>query len=172
MNKEKSNHPADERLPHEFDNGKKEPSAPLLNDRDFWRFIAVMKKYPRFIKTKMLISKLSKQPEEVILGFEETLSYKLFLLDTPQHAYADNENEYLSPDLFLYARCAVVARGKKYYDMILNDPGRFDMELDFEELLEVAPEAFEKKTKEEFHCLTKYDYETYSNEQAWSEHEG
>lgn len=42
-----------------------------------------------------------------------------------------------------------------------------NMEWDAEELLEVASEAYSKKTGELFDYASSYDYETFSNRLAW-----
>jgi hypothetical protein len=138
--------------------------ADELPDEMFWSLIELIdmrKKNPM----RGLIEKLKESPVEIIYSFEETLSHKLFQLDTPEHA--GQSEEYLSPDVFLYARCAVVANGRDFYEMVLKNASPIDLEDDAEELLEVASEAYEKKTDEPFDYVSTYDYETYSNKSAW-----
>lgn len=70
--------------------------------------------------------------------------------------------------MVLYARCAAIARGQSYFERVLAEPSMFDLELEFEELLTVAEAACEKKTKDSFGYTSTYDYETFSNKQAWN----
>lgn len=87
-----------------------------LEDDVFWNLIDLIDWKKRNPMNK-LISRLKKDTEEMIFAFEETLSHKLFLLDTPAHAGIPNQPEtYLSVDTFLYARCAVVAKGKDCFN--------------------------------------------------------
>jgi hypothetical protein len=63
---------------------------------------------------------LSQMKEEDIMRFDDIMSEKLHAIDTRDHARfgylgeLDPEvgDEYISPDDFLYLRCAVVAKGK------------------------------------------------------------
>lgn len=114
---------------------------------------------------RALIKKLRESSVEVIYSFEETLSHKLYLLDTPEHA--GQSEDYLSPDAFLYARCAVVAKGRELYEDVIQNSLPIDLEGDAEELLEVSSEAYEEKTDESFDYVSTYDYETFSNESEW-----
>lgn len=64
---------------------------------------------------------IKKDTEEVIFAFEEMLSHKLFLLDTPAHAgITDQPKAYLPVDVFLYPRCAVVAKGKDCFNQTVK----------------------------------------------------
>ena len=106
--------------------------------------------------------------------FAEILSEKLFSLDG--RAYASNigpdsftsETEFFSTDYFLYVRCCVVANGKEYYESVLADPTQMPEEMDFEALLYLADEAYNKKLKTEGEFIeTKLSFETYSNVEKW-----
>lgn len=130
----------------------------------FWEFIESIdlnKKNPM----RALVKALKESSVETIYSFEETLSHKLYQLDTPEHAGLSED--YLSPDVFLYARCAVIAQGRGFYETTLRDDSPIDLERDTEELLEVAGEAYEKKTRDFFDFVSTYDYETFSNKEAW-----
>jgi len=116
---------------------------------------------------------LSQKSEEEILQFEEILAEKLFALDTLAHAkeigqeaYV-NDDEYFSPDWFLYSRCVVVANGKELYDEVLKKPSSFPKDLEFESLLSIGPAAYERKMGKEYNHTTKLSYETYSNKAGW-----
>ncbi len=87
-------------------------------------------------------------PVANIYLFADRLSAKLYHLDTRAHAtaYAANEpDNFISADDFLYARCAVVAEGKAYYEKVLNDPAQMPDNIVFEPLLYLADDAFEMK---------------------------
>jgi predicted DNA-binding WGR domain protein len=109
-----------------------------------------------------------------IQQFAEILAEKLYNLDGL--VYASNigpdsyksEDEFFSNDYFLYVRCCVVANGKEYYESVLADPTQMPKEMDFEALLYLADEAYNKKMKTEDENLdTKLSFETFSNIEAW-----
>ena len=114
---------------------------------------------------------LKKQQVSFIKQFEETLSYKLYCLDTKNHGIAsglyDEKNNYISLDCFLYMRCFIVAKGEEFYNSVLSCPQKMPKDVDFEILLSVASEAYEKKTKREFNYITGRSYETFSNKESW-----
>ena len=61
-----------------------------------------------------------------VYQFQDTLSKKLWNLDTRAHAAVfmpeEEEEEYLSVNDFLYARCGVVANGREYYEQVIKTP--------------------------------------------------
>jgi hypothetical protein len=133
-----------------------------------------------------LVAELARQPVEDILGFEETLARLLHQLDRRdlgevfakwsaddgEAPFDEDGRPFLSADLFLYARCAVVVAGRDAYRAVLADADRvrplLDWEQQDEELLSVAQEAYELATGLEWAPDTKYDYETWSNESGWA----
>ena len=113
---------------------------------------------------------LAKMPVANIYLFADRLSAKLYHLDTRAHAtaYAANEpDNFISADDFLYARCAVVAEGKAYYEKVLNDPAQMPDNIVFEPLLYLADDAFEMKMGIPFNYMPTYNYETQSNKAGW-----
>jgi hypothetical protein len=109
-------------------------------------------------------------PVSAIYIFADKLSEKLYRLDTKQHAQAYSANEpdnFISADDFLYARCAVVAEGSEYYEKVLNDPSQMPENLVFEPLLSLADAAFEQKIGEEFNYIPTFNFETRSNLAGW-----
>jgi len=111
---------------------------------------------------------------EDIKQFAEILAEKLYNLDGLE--YASNigedsykgENDFFSSDYFLYVRCCVVANGKEFYESVLNNPTEMPKELDFEPLLYLAEEAYNKKLKTDGEFIeTKYSFETFSNTEKW-----
>ncbi len=119
------------------------------------------------------IVELAKRPGSEIIEFEEILARKLFTLDTLAHAKAIGEKAYVakdgffSADWFLYSRCVVIANGKELYEEVLTKPSSFPKDLEFESLLRVGREAYQRKTGNEYDEPTKVSYETFSNKDGW-----
>ena len=117
---------------------------------------------------------LAERSTEEIEGFEELLAQKLHALDTEAHARNIGEDAYtgdeghFSVDWFLYVRCCVVATGQRAYEATLKNPGEMPKDMEFEALLEVAAEAYESKTGEDFDYDTSVSYETFSNKAGWA----
>ena len=118
------------------------------------------------------VTELAKYEIEEIHEFQSILARKLYALDTRAHAeqigeYAYREGEGFSVDWFLYARCAVVANGEQLYTRVLENPPEFPMDIEFESLLYLAPEAYERKTGAEYNHVAEPSYETFSNVEGW-----
>lgn len=148
----------------------------MMGEDAFWRIIGLLDWRHQGHDEKVIqpaVLELSRMSMREIETFEEALSYKLYLLDTREHArnigeYAYiSEEELFSVDTFLYARCAVVANGRQVYEAALNDPTRMLKDLEFESLLTMAPTAYEWKTGDSFNYLTGCSYETFSNRKGW-----
>ena len=140
-----------------------------INDGKFWEIISLLD-WNQKNDNKILgpaIQALSKLKIAQIKEFEEALAYKLYQLDTKEHSKEIEVNGYLSPDFFLYARCFVVAKGKLFYEEVLQHPSKIPKDGDFEALLDVSPMAYELKTGKEWDYDTEVSYETYSNEKGW-----
>ncbi|MFS0647374.1 DUF4240 domain-containing protein [Siminovitchia sp. 179-K 8D1 HS] len=118
-------------------------------------------------------TKLASFSEKRIKQFEEALARKLYMLDTEKHAREIGEqayigdNDYFSPDHFLYVRCLCVAKGQTFYEKVLKQPSLMPKDEGFEELLSLASDAYAEKTGEEFDYIPSKDYETFSNEKGW-----
>ncbi|MCB1176033.1 MAG: DUF4240 domain-containing protein, partial [Leptospiraceae bacterium] len=125
-------------------------------------------------KVNPLIKELSSHSIEEIYQFEKILTGKLFDLDGEEYAKAlgkefYQEGKYFSPDAFLYIRSHVVARGKDYFQEVLNNPDKIDGNKDFEPILYVAKKAFSIKTgKEDWDYIPEILYDTYFNRKAWN----
>jgi hypothetical protein len=76
-----------------------------------------------------------------------------------------------SGDVFLYARCAVVAAGPAVYESVFFDESKFapftTTAYDGEWLLSVPDDAYQLATGKEWDRLTRYDVESYSNPDGW-----
>src|SRR5690606_31774209 len=92
-------------------------------------------------RTKPAIDFLSKKKVSEIKQFQENLSYKLYQLDTKEHAQNigeesyKNEETHFSVDYFLYVRCCVIANGKKVFENTLRNPKKMPKNIEFESLL-------------------------------------
>ncbi|NUQ26593.1 MAG: DUF4240 domain-containing protein [Saprospiraceae bacterium] len=154
------------RIPH------KKHTKELFADEQFWQIIHAFDWSKTDAEEIMApaVDQLAAMPIVNIYLFADKLSEKLFLLDTRTHgdAYLANEgDDYLSVDDFLYIRCAVVAEGKEYFEHVAANPSEFPDEISFEPLLSLAHRAYEKKTGRKFEYYPAISYETYSNKEAW-----
>ena len=118
----------------------KSPADDLFSEDDFWRLIDKIDWSKKRSENKIAsaVKILAKMPVSSIYLFADRLSVKLYHLDTRAHATAYAANEpyhFISADDFLYARCAVVAEGKEYYEKVLNDPTQMPEDIVFEPLL-------------------------------------
>ncbi len=148
----------------------------MLDEKSFWKIISLLdwSKEDEEAIVEAAIKELSTFTAWKIRHFEETLSYKLFLLDTEEHAKEIGEycfsqqDQHFSPDLFLYARCAVVARGKEVFEDVLSNPSKMLKDTEFEILLSLSSEAYYVKKGKEFEYKSGCSYETFSNKEGWS----
>lgn len=146
-----------------------------IDEATFWDLIAQLdwrKGYNNQAIIRPLVNRLSAFPIEEIFAFQEILSTKLYTLDQKVYAenlgtYKYNGSKHFSGDSFLYARAAVIANGKKFYQNVLSDPTKMPKEYTFEALLAVAPQAYKEKTGEDWNYFTKNAYETFSNAEGW-----
>ncbi|MDC7783404.1 MULTISPECIES: DUF4240 domain-containing protein [Priestia] len=147
----------------------------MIDDQVFWSIISLLDwgKEDEEAIVEAAIKELSTLTVWQIRHFEEALSYKLFLLDTEEHAKEIGEycfsqqDQQFSPDLFLYARCAVVARGKEVFEDILSNPSKMLKDTEFEILLSLSSEAYYVKKGKEFDYESGCSYETFSNKEGW-----
>lgn len=148
----------------------------MMCDELFWEIISTLNWNYEGDDDKVLesaVKKLMKMYVKDIKEFEEALAYKLFLLDTKEHAnnVADcdlqGNDDFVSADSFLYARCAVVANGSEFYKLVLDEPKNMPKDIEFEPLLYLASTAYELKTKKDFNYTTGCSYESFSNRDGW-----
>ena len=147
----------------------------MLDDNQFWEIINKIDwtKQNDEGRVNAAIESLSKKKVSEIKQFQENLSYKLYQLDTKEHAKNigeesyKNEETHFSVDYFLYVRCCVIANGKEVFESTLNNPKQMPKDLDFEPLLYLAEQAYEKRMNKELEYDTGCDYETFSNIRGW-----
>jgi Protein of unknown function (DUF4240) len=144
----------------------------LFSENDFWAIIEKLdwskKNRDEILQPASLA--LSKMPMSSLYLFKDLMSEKLFQLDTRAHATAYKAKlnlDYLSNDDFLYARCAVIAEGKTYFESVLQNPFLMPSELDFEHLLTLADYAYLLKTGKQMDYFPTFNYETKSNFDGW-----
>ena len=144
----------------------------LFTEEQFWQLIELFdwKQKTRADIVLPAVTALSKMPVSAIYLFEDSLSKKLFDIDTKEHAAAymnHQTDDYFSADDFLYVRCAAVAEGREYYEKIKNNPSELSSDIDFEHILSIAADAYKIKTGRVFEYSPLYNYETKSNKGKW-----
>lgn len=147
-----------------------------MNDAIFWEIIEKLdwdQSGDDEAVVKPVVNALSAMSDNDIFQFEELLAQKLYALDTKPHAKEIgkdayiNDDEYFSPDGFLYSRCVVIANGKDLFDHILENPKDFPKNMEFEAILYVAQEAYEQKNDKDWEYVPLTSYETYANANGW-----
>lgn len=142
-----------------------------MNETQFWQLISQFdweKEGDDAAVIEPCVQALSGMPEIAICDFYDLLSEKLYLLDGREYAeHSEEKGEYVSADLFLYARCAVVANGHSYYEKVLRNPEKFPKNLFFEVILSIPSRAWVRKMGTPFGHFPKYMYETGFNPAGW-----
>lgn len=151
-----------------------------MSDEEFWILINHINSseldlldeddYPEEL-LEPLVSALSMLYTKNIEEFEDKLSCFLYNLDGEK--YADNADDSgRSGDGFLYSRCWVVAKGKKYYEEVLTNPLKMPKKISqwCEPLIYVSSKAWALNTgndEENWEYTPKFNYETGSNSSLW-----
>jgi hypothetical protein len=123
-----------------------------------------------------LVQALSNMPDREIAGFADQLARRVHALDGRAWARESGpaiwsgDPDGVSVDAFLYARLAVVARGRAVYDAVLADPVQMPKDTQFEPLLYVAASAYERKTglDDDGSLDSPVSFETFANEAGWA----
>src|SRR5262249_25277333 len=136
---------------------KPKPSGvKAMPDADFWALIDTIlpDRHDEEAALEPLIRALSRRGVARIRAFHEALAEKLHALDgiavaknIGEHAWK-GDHAFFSVDMFLYARCAVVARGRAAYERALRDPTSVAKDVDLEALLYVPENAYARKQPE------------------------
>ena len=146
-----------------------------MTDAVFWALIAMLNWDATGNDEAVIapvVDELSQMSVEEIHQFDDMLASKLYALDTRAHATeigegAYSEGKHFSVDMFLYARCVVVANGREVFDAVIADPSSFPKDLEFESLLYIAATAYEQKVGKDYAHSPEPSYETYSNVNGW-----
>lgn len=146
---------------------------------EFWELIGTLNGSAAPDGIAALTETLTQRPRAEIVAFAEHLAQALYAIDSrdrmaqPVRDTADGPNAPafpLSKEVFLYARAAVVVAGRGVWQQVVDDPtamaGTWD--LGAEELLYVAPVAFEHRTGSDWNHRTAVSRETGSNEAGWA----
>lgn len=150
-----------------------------MTDEEFWQLIAGLHGEAGPEGIAALTEDLSQGSTERIESFAEHLAVALHALDSRDRMAQpirdtddgpDSPAFPLSKEVFLYARCAVVASGREVWQRVLDQPQAMSdtWDLGAEELLYIAPVAFEHKTGSDWAYVTSVSYETGSNENGWN----
>ncbi|MFJ8658474.1 DUF4240 domain-containing protein [Streptomyces sp. NPDC093795] len=146
---------------------------------DFWALIATLNSEATEESCHRLAEELSRRPVTDISGFAERLAEALYRLDQEKFGtlpLVDLTGRFGSPfpqssDVFLYARCAVVAAGQAVWESVFFDADKFTPytagERNGEWLLYVPDKAYELATGKEWDRSTRYCVESYSNRDGW-----
>ena len=145
-----------------------------MNETLFWHAISLFDWNQPDAESIMgrAIGALSKLSLDDLNQFDQLLAEKLHALDG--EAYARNlapENAYggdlFSEDYFLFARCAVVANGRDFYEYVLNNPAEMPKNADFEPLLFLTRGAAYQKGYGDYQPYNQPSYETFQNQAGW-----
>ncbi|MBD7937123.1 DUF4240 domain-containing protein [Cytobacillus sp. Sa5YUA1] len=156
---------------------KSQEPKKMMKDETFWTIISLLNFNDENDEEEILepaVHTLAKMSVKDIKEFEEALAYKLYLLDTKEHAknigeysYDEENQNYFSPDLFLYFRCSVITEGKEFFEITIKNPQNMSQDNSFEPLLSLASEAYTRRTGKEFEYITGCDIESFSNIEGW-----
>lgn len=148
-----------------------------MAEQQFWAIVGRMDWKQRTADEVMqpAVVALSQFSVESIHNFYDLLAEKLYTLDARRFAvhlgsnrYTDDDSRYFSVDDFLYSRCGVVARGKDFYDSVLENPARMPKEFTFSALLFLPHQAYTLKTGlSDYAHVTETWFETFSNPEGW-----
>lgn len=148
-----------------------------MDEELFWEIIASFnwKKLGDDAVMLPALKKLAALPIEEIFAFDNILAKKLYQLDGAKYADACypvkrfiSGKPYISVDDFLYCRCVIVVNGPAYYEHILQNPDGWPVDSEFESVLYLAANAYERKPKgEEYPHVPEPSFETYSNLAGW-----
>ncbi len=139
-----------------------------VTDKQFWDIVGLLD-WSRGDERTIIepaIRKLAAMPVREIYMFDEFLRWRVYTLDTRQHAlnfapgvecygYIDDSMPF-STDGFVYCRAMVVAKGQAEYERVLADPTRMAHE-GFELFLYLPHFAYERKTGADYEYESEID---------------
>ena len=148
-----------------------------MDENQFWQLISLLdwKKETNDDIISPTVKALSQYSVNDITIFEDILAQKLYALDGQKYAeqtgdnqYSKDSKKYFSVDVFLYARCCVVANGKTFYEEVLHNPALMPKEHTFESILYLPEKAYRLKTgHSDYSHLPDVWIETFSNSTGW-----
>jgi hypothetical protein len=147
-----------------------------MNHEEFWKLISLidieaLDEGDEETAVEDLIRALSRKAESEINEFEELLAQYLYKLDGKKWCDESGESSH-SPDGFLYARCYVIVKGRKFYEEVLSNPNLMPKSCDqwAESLLFVAGQAWAEASgndEDDYEFFASVSYETGSNNEQW-----
>lgn len=151
---------------------KQRTEQTMMSENEFWRLLQKIDWTQRqdIDKLKPLIKTLTVHSTTKIFQFSERLAFLLHQIDGPAFAKTLEKGDLgYSADSFLYARCFVVAKGKKFYHTVQSNAKNMPFESYLEALLYVPKQAYELKTKQVYTYIPSINYESFFNEDLWGE---
>lgn len=146
----------------------------FMEELEFWKIISQLdwSKTDDADVVKAVIELLSHQRITIIKQFEDTFMYKMYCLDTKEHAESIGYRSFKSfkdfdVENFENARALVLCKGKTLYYEALENPERMPKDMVFKHWKNIARNAFTKKTGRHFDFKSQYSCETYSNKKGW-----
>jgi hypothetical protein len=154
-----------------------------MTDALFWDIVGLLdwSKWSKRTDKKLAIlepaiAKLSELSIREIFLFEEFLRWRVYTLDTREHARHSGSgkpcdthtgpDQPFSTDGFLDRRSMAVAKGRAEYESVLADPTRMPKEK-FELFLYLARYAYERKTGEYYEYRAGVSTKAGSNSAGW-----
>lgn len=152
-----------------------------MTDGQFWQIISLLDwtqdDNDEMAIVEPAVQALAELPISEIFMFDEFLCWRLYTLDTREHArnFGDNEPCYsyvddstpFSTDSFLYSRARVVAGGREEYERVLADPTQMPKENEFETGLYLAALAYQQKTGKDYEYEPGLSWVAGSNKAGW-----
>jgi hypothetical protein len=160
-----------------------------VTDQQFWGIVALLD-WSRVSREKIddlpradlvavlepAVERLSRPPNREILQFHEHLSWRLYTLDTREHAlhfvpgerfrgYVDDGTPF-STDGFLDSRALAIAMGRREYERIQADPTKMPGG-SFELFLSLPDSAYERKTGQPYEYEPGISTWAGSNKAGW-----
>jgi hypothetical protein len=150
-----------------------------LDEAAFWDLIATLdwNQETDELAVERVVTTLASMPDSAMAAFQNILAARLYALDGRAWARESGgeiwlgEPDKVSEDDFLYARLAVVASGRDFYESVLADPTHMPKDRQFESLMYVATRAYERKTGLDDNGdldMTDVSFETFSNDDGWA----
>ncbi|MEE9392556.1 MAG: DUF4240 domain-containing protein [Planctomycetota bacterium] len=142
-----------------------------MTEQEFWDVIQLLdwsrlEADEEFGVIRPVVDALLMKSTADIMAFDDLLSEKLYQLDGAAYAEAAGVSGQYE-DLFLYARCCVIANGEDAYNSVKETPELMPSGLDFDELLFVAERAWAVKTGGDYHHRPAYSMEMHANQANW-----
>lgn len=146
----------------------------LMDELEFWKIISQFdwSKTDDAEVVIPVIELLSLQRITIIKQFDDTFMYKMFCLDTKEHAehigYRSFKSfKYFDTENFENARALVLCKGKTLYYEALENPERMPKDMVFKHWKDIAKKAYEKKTGRCYNYKPHYSTKTFSNKDGW-----